>query len=98
MNRLWCARCFGVLLSASVLLAGCSGGGDNDVPADNKEDVAALRNLGAKFVFNKSGHIWSVKLSGPAADPPPTRRRLTDRLRKAACATMISSTWKDCRD
>ena len=68
MNR-WChARCFGVLLSASVLLAGCSRGGDDDMPLDDKEDVAALRNLGAKFEVNNSGHIRRVEFPRSAAE------------------------------
>jgi hypothetical protein len=66
MNRSWDSMCVGLLLAASVLLAGCSRGGDDDVPGDNKEDVAALRSLGAKLEFNDSGHIRKVKLSNPA--------------------------------
>lgn len=68
MKFLWYSGCYGLLLLASGMLAGCSGGDDVDVPVDNAEDVSALRNLGAKLDFNESGRVKRVVFSAPRAE------------------------------
>ena len=68
MKYLWYSGCYGLLLLASGMLAGCSGGDDVDVPVDNAEDVSALRNLGAKLDFNEAGRVKRVVFSAPRAE------------------------------
>ena len=76
MSRL---KSFGVILTASVLISGCSGGETDGISPDNKEDVKALRNLGATLEVDKDGHVRKVTL--PKAVSDGSGRSITSALR-----------------